>query len=493
MTDTPLVADGRRVRRIAIDPITRVEGHGKVTLLLGKDGHISEARLHIVEFRGFEKFIQGRPYWEVPVLVQRLCGICPVSHHLAAAKAMDVIVGAKQLTPSAEKLRRLLHYGQILQSHALHFFYLASPDLLFGFDSPAAKRNVLAVLQAYPEQALRGIKLRKFGQQIVEAIGGKRIHGVAALPGGINKHLAREERDALLSDAGQIVTWASDTVELVRSLKAAQPELYRDFGTISSNFLSLVSAGGGLELYDGVLKVVDAAGASLLDGVDPAEYGSLIQEQVKPWTYMKFPFVVPLGPDRGWYRVGPLARMNTCEFIPTRLAEQARVEFMADNGGSPVQASLAYHEARMIELLHCAEMIGLLLEDEDLVQGELMTSGTRVSEGVGVVEAPRGTLIHHYQVGDDDLVEKANLIVATTNNNEAMNRSIGQVANRYLDGSRLTERTLNQIEVAIRAYDPCLSCATHAAGKMPLQIELLGADGQKVDTIVRNSDGMCHH
>lgn len=489
MTDMRVEPGAHRARRIEIDPLTRVEGHGKVTLMLGEDGRVSEARLHIVEFRGFEKFIQGRPYWEVPMLVQRLCGICPVSHHLAAAKAMDVIAGAAQLTPAAEKLRRLLHYGQILQSHALHFFYLASPDLLFGFDSPAAKRDVLAVIKAYPEQALRGIKLRKFGQQVIEAVAGKRIHGVAALPGGMNKHLAVEDRDALLADTDQMVSWAADTVLLVRELERAAPDLYRDFGTMSSNFLSIVGSDGALDLYDGRFKAIGPSGDTLVEEVEPSRYDELIHEQVKPWTYMKFPFLVRLGAEAGWYRAGPLARLNTCRRIPTPLAEQARQELNALNGSMPVQSTLAYHEARLIELLHCAEIIRLLLQDGDLLSSELITTGIRTREGVGVVEAPRGTLIHHYEVGPDDLVTRAHLIVATANNNEAMNRSIGQVARDYLRGPRLSERVLNQIEVAIRAYDPCLSCATHAAGKMPLQVELLDGTGRQVDVLVRHSDG----
>lgn len=492
MTETRVESGGGRLRRIAIEPLSRVEGHGKVTLLMGQDGQVQDARLHIVEFRGFEKFIQGRPLWEVPVLVQRLCGICPVSHHLAAAKAMDAIAGVRTLTPSAEKLRRLLHYAQILQSHALHFFYLASPDLLFGFDSPAAKRNLAAVLAAYPEQALRGIKLRKFGQQVIEGIAGKRIHGTAAVPGGMNKLLTREDRDDFVAQVDDVIAWASDTVDLVRTLEQADPDLYRNFGSISSNFLSLVRNDGALELYEGSLKAVAADGTTLFEGVDAAHYGELIREQVKTWTYMKFPFLAELGPEAGWYRVGSLARLNTCRFITSPLAEQARKEFIARNGGGPVQGSLAYHEARMIELLHCAESIRALLQDDDLVQGELITTGARCSEGVGVLEAPRGTLIHHYEVGADGLVKRANLIVATTNNNEAMNRAIGQVAKRYLRGPRLSERVLNQVEVAIRAYDPCLSCATHAVGKMPLQIELIDSQGREVDALRRGADGRCY-
>ena len=465
------VADSERLQRIAIDPISRVEGHGKVTLLLDENHHIRQARLHIVEFRGFEKFIQGRPYWELPIVVQRLCGICPVSHHLAAAKAIDQLVGAHELTLTAEKIRRLLHLGQTLQSHAVHFFHLASPDFLFDFDDPVAHRNIVGVMADHPEVARQGVLLRKYGQEVIRVVSGKRVHGVATVPGGVNKALTVAERDYLLTDLEQMIEWGQDVIKLMRQAFEKNPGYFTHFATIRSNFLSLIRPDGALDLYHGGLRAKNRRGGFIFDHLDYQRYFQVIHEQVKPWTYMKFPFICSLGPDNGWYRVGPLARINNCDFIPTPLAEFERQQFMALGQGQLIQATLAYHWARMIELLYSAEAIKELLHDPDLLGGELAVRGEMAQEGIGVVEAPRGTLFHHYRINEDGLVEKANLIVSTTNNNQAMNESIRQVAENYLDGKELTEPLLNQIEVAVRAYDPCLSCATHALGKMPLVVK----------------------
>ncbi len=466
-----------KLKRVVIDPLTRVEGHGKVTLLLDEENHIQQARLHIVEFRGFEKFIQGRPYWEIPVLVQRLCGICPVSHHLAAGKAVDMIAGVSQIPPTAEKLRRLLHLGQVLQSHAVHFFHLASPDLLFGFDDDVAHRNILGVIADQPALGMRGILLRKFGQEVIRIITGKRVHGTAAIPGGMNKALDRADRDLLLAQIDEIVEWTQEAVQLIKQVYESRLEYHREFATIQSSMMSLVREDGGLELYDGALRALDANGQVIFDQLADSDYAQHIHEEVRSWSYMKFPFIVALGTERGWYRVGPLARVNNCNFISTPLAEVERQLFKQDG---MQQSTLAYHWARMIEALHAAEGIRELLLDPEILGTDLQAKGEKQREGIGVIEAPRGVLIHHYQIGEDDLIEKANLIVSTTHNNQAMNESIRQVAERYLDGQELTEGLLNHIEVAVRAYDPCLSCATHALGKMPLQVELLNAQGQRV-------------
>jgi len=477
------------LRRVAIDPLSRVEGHGKVTILLDADDHVHQVRLHIVEFRGFEKFIQGRPYWEVPVMVQRLCGICPVSHHIAAAKAMDMIVGVEHLTPTAEKIRRLMHYGQILQSHALHFFHLASPDLLFGFDSDLAKRNIVGVAAAHPDIAKKGVLLRKYGQEVIRVTAGKRIHGTGAIPGGVNKSLTNEEHDALLSDAYDVIAWSREAVALVKRMHLANVGLYNSFGAFASNMLSLVAADGALDLYHGHLRARDPGGRIIFDRLDYRRYWDQIFEEVRPWSYMKFPFIRSLGPECGWYKVGPLARVQNCETIPTPFADAERREFLDFGGGQPVHATLAYHWTRMIEMLFAAEQIKDLLHDDDLLGHDLVTTGTRSERGIGVIEAPRGTLIHHYRIDADDLVARANLIVSTTNNNQAMNEAIRQVAKRYLDGRKLTEGLLNHIEVAIRAFDPCLSCATHALGKMPLAVELIDAAGERLDGFVRDGAG----
>ena len=475
------------LRRVAIDPVSRVEGHGKVTLLLDANNHIEQVRLHIVEFRGFEKFIEGRPYWEVPVMVQRLCGICPVSHHLAAAKAFDRVIGAAPVSASANAVRRLMHYGQILQSHALHFFHLSSPDLLFGFDSEVAKRNIVGVAQAHPEIAKKGILLRKFGQEIIRITSGKRVHGTGAVPGGINKLVTADERNSLQRELPQMLQWAQDAVDIAKQLHAQNPALYNAFGSFKSKLMSLVRPDGAMDLFDGVLRVRDEKGRILFDQIDDQRYLELIEEEVRPWSYMKFPYLRSLGAQLGWYRVGPLARVQNCDFIPSARAEAERQAFVAWGQGEPVHATLAYHWARMIEMLHAVEVIAELLADPALLSGDLLTSGVRQRHGVGMIEAPRGTLIHDYEVGDDDLVTRCNLIVSTTHNNQAMNEAVRAVARDYLDGQELTEGLLNHIEVAIRAYDPCLSCATHALGQMPLEVTLLAADGRLLDQVQKSS------
>ncbi len=477
-------------KKIIIEPVTRVEGHGKVTIHLGDDGEVERARLHIVEFRGFERFVQGRPYWEIPVLVQRLCGICPVSHHLAAAKAMDVIVGAGTgdgLTPTAKKIRRLMHYGQIFQSHVLHFFHLASPDLLFGYDADPAKRNVIGVAMADKELARRAILMRKYGQEVILATAGKKIHGTGAIPGGVNKSLSPTARETLLHghdplNADTMISWASDAVAFFKDYHKKHKEFIDTFSRFPSNHLCLVRADGALDLYHGVLRAVDADGKRILDDVDYQDYHRHIKEETRSWTYMKFPFLVSRGRADGWYRVGPLARLNTVDFIPSPLAQKEFEEFKKASGGMPNDRCMHTHWARLIEVLHAAEVMKELLVDPDLQGDGLVVKGTRRREGVGLIEAPRGTLFHHYRVGENDLVEMANLIVSTTNNNEPMNRAVNCVAKAMMTGVKeVTEPMMNAVEVAIRAYDPCLSCATHAYGKMPLEVSLLDAAGRVID------------
>ncbi|MFO0695345.1 MAG: Ni/Fe hydrogenase subunit alpha [Polyangiales bacterium] len=492
--DLETASNPEGLSRVVIEPITRVEGHGKVTLLLDEDRRVRQARLHIVEFRGFERFIVGRPFWELPTMVQRLCGICPVSHLLAASKACDAFVlGHGRLTPTAEKLRRFVHFGQVLQSNALHFFHLASPDLLFGADDDVAHRNLVGVLADHPDVALRGVKIRKYGQEVIRHLTGKRVHGTGAVPGGYNKRLLPSERDEMANDIGTIVEWCADAVVLARDLFLAELPGNATFGAADGAFLSLVRPDGGYELYDGGLRVKDENGTLFDDHVPSASYGELIHEEIKNWSYLKFPFLRRLGTEAGRYRVGPLARVNNCDFIPTPRAEAARREFLAFGGGKPVQATLSMHWARMIDMLHCAESLEEMLRDPELLGDDLMAKGEPLREGVGILEAPRGTLIHHYQIGEDDLVTMANLIVSTTHNNHGMNESVRAVADSVFDGRELTEGMLNRIEVAIRAYDPCLSCATHALGKMPLAVELLDAEGKRIDRATRDSEGAFVH
>lgn len=482
-------------KKITIEPVTRVEGHGKVTILMDDHAQVKETRLHIVEFRGFERFVQGRPYWEAPVLVQRLCGICPVSHHIAAAKAMDVIVGAGNgdgLTAVGEKMRRLMHYGQFFQSHVLHFFHLSSPDFLFGIDGDPALRNIIGVAQHHKELAVQGVMMRKFGQEIIKLTAGKKIHGTGAIPGGINKNLSIEERDSLLVgtellNAEKMVDWSLAALEFFKNYHKNNQSQLDNFAAFPSNHLSLVRKDGALDIYHGVLRAVDAEGKRILDDVDYHEYYNYIEEEVRNWSYMKFPYLKHLGKEKGWYRVGPLARLNTCDFIPTPLAQKEFEEYKSYTNGKPNNMSLHYHWARLIEVLHAAEVIRDLLQDPDLQNEDLTVKGKKQYEGVGVIEAPRGTLFHHYKINEQDLITMANLIVSTTNNNEPMNTAVNKTAHAFMDGQpQISEPMMNAVEVAIRAYDPCLSCATHALGQMPLEVSLFGPDGQMIDQKMKN-------
>ena len=476
-------------QKLTIEPVTRVEGHGKVTIHLDDENNVIQSRLHIVEFRGFERFVQGRPYWEAPVLVQRLCGICPVSHHLAAAKALDVIVGVgpEGLTATGEKMRRLMHYGQMFQSHALHFFHLVSPDLLFGINANPAKRNVIEVAKEFKNLAVQGVMMRKFGQEIIRATAGKKIHGTGAIPGGINKNLTLEERDFFVKgkdplNIDKMIEWSKEALELFKGYHKENKEFVDGFAAFPSNHLSLVRADGALDFYHGNLRAVDQNGNKILHDIDYQNYLDYIGEEVKSWSYMKFPFLKSIGKKEGWYRVGPLARLNTCDFIPTPLAQKEFEDFKAYTDGKPNNMSMHMHWARLIETLHAAEVIRDLLNDSDLQGTDLVVKGHKRKEGVGLIEAPRGTLFHHYEIDKNDLIKMCNLIVSTTNNNEPMNKAVRHVADEMISGQKsIREGMLNAVEVAIRAYDPCLSCATHAMGKMPLEISLFNADGNLLD------------
>lgn len=475
--------------KITIDPITRVEGHGRVTIHLDEYGHVKESYFHIVEFRGFERFIQGHPYWEAPVLVQRLCGICPVSHHLAAAKAIDQIVGVEpwELSPTATLLRRLMHYGQIFQSHALHFFYLASPDLLFGVDAPPEKRNVVAVAVENRALAVKGITMRKFGQEIIRAVAGKKIHGILAVPGGVYKTFTPEERDYFLNgkeieNIDTMIEWSQEMVNFMRDYHEKNRKFLDEFAAFPSGHLGMVSPTGALELYDGRLRAINATGDITLPDISTSDYQEYFSEAVAQWSYMKFPYLKEVGRENGWNRVGPLARINVCDHISTPLAEKARQEYVAFSGQKVNNSTMYSHWARLIEVLHCAELIKELLTDNDIFGNDLVRKGTPRLKGIGIIEAPRGTLTHHYEVDEKGKIIRCNLIVSTTHNNDAMNKAVKWVAEQVISRKgTITEGMLNQVEIAIRAYDPCLSCATQAMGKMPIQAELYNHKGILID------------
>jgi len=478
------------MKKLIIDPVTRVEGHGKVTIHLDENNKVKDSFFHIVEFRGFERFIQGHPYWEAPVLVQRLCGICPVSHHLAAAKAIDQIVGIEpqDLSLPAQKIRKLLHFGQVFQSHALHFFYLASPDLLFGVDSEPSKRNIVEVAVRNPELAKKGILMRKFGQEIIRTIAGKRIHGISAIPGGVHKKINAKDRDYFLNgkeipSVDAMINWSKEIIEFIKGYHEIHKKWLDTFAAYPSGHLGLVKKENGyLELYDGNLRALDSNGKVTLNDVPNDDYLHYFKEGVEKWSYLKFPYLTHIGKEHGWNRVGPLARINVCSGIETPLAEKERMIFKLMTEGKINNKTMYSHWARLIEMLYCAEMMKNLLNDGDILSNDLMRKGTRRGEGIGIIEAPRGTLIHHYEVDDKDRITRCNLIVSTTHNNEPMNQAVKWVANNVIHGkAEITEGMLNQVEVAIRAYDPCLSCATHALGEMPLHISLLDHEGKLID------------
>lgn len=478
-------------KKIIIDPVTRVEGHGRVSIHLNKDGEVDKTYFHIVEFRGFERFIQGHPYWEAPVLVQRLCGICPVSHHLAASKAIDQLVGIdpEHLPATANAIRRLLHYAQIFQSHALHFFYLASPDLLFGVDAPELKRNVMSVIMENKELARKGILMRKFGQEMIKAIAGKKIHGLTCVPGGVHKSLGARDIDYFLngkaiSDVDTMISWSLEVLDFIKDYHQKNRRFMDSFASLPSGHLGMVSDNGDLELYHGRLRAIDGKGNTTLNDVPTGHYQEYFGEHVERWSYMKFPYLKHQGLEKGWNRVGPLARMNICDRIPTPLAERERQLFFSLNELKVNNHTMHTHWARLIELLHCAELMKELLHDPVISGEELVREGVRNNEGIGILEAPRGTLIHHYNVDEHGMITRCNLIVSTTHNNEAMNRTVNEVARSVISKEgTITEGMLNQVEVAIRAYDPCLSCATQALGKMPLRAELYDADDKLIESV----------
>jgi NAD-reducing hydrogenase large subunit len=471
--------------KITIEPVTRIEGHARVTIQLNDQNEVDHTFFHVDEFRGLEKFSEGRPYFEMPQITQRICGICPVSHHLASAKACDEIIGVKPPRP-AILLRELLHMAQFAQSHAMHFFYLAAPDLLLGFDSDPATRNIFGIIDVNPELARKAVKLRRFGQQIIESLGGKRVHPNFAVSGGVNAPLTSKNRDEIGADCEIQIGFAKEAIEIVRDWMMNNDELVQGFASFPSNYMGMVDGRGCLQLYDGQIKICGIDG-DILGQFLPHDYLEFVAEHVEPWTFLKFPYYRKLGWPQGSYRVGPLGRLNVIEKINTPLAGKEFEYFKQMNTTKPVEGSLYYHHARMIELLFALERIGDLIEDEDILSKEIRNHGTTklTGHGVGVIEAPRGTLFHDYTTDENGLMRRVNLIVATGHNNWAMNRAVETVAKAFLNGGKLTEGMLNRVESAIRCYDPCLSCSTHAIGKMPLEIVLATAEGIILDRITR--------
>ncbi len=469
-------------RKIVIDPVTRIEGHSRVTIILDEDGEVCDARLHVTQFRGFEKLCEGRPYYEMPSLTQRICGICPIIHSIASAKACDQILGVR-VPDTAMKLRRLINCGQIIQSHALSFFHLSLPDLLLGMDCDRFKRNLFGVVEHYPSIAKDGIRLRSIGQEIIKAFAGKRIHPAWVVPGGVREPLTGEHLDAVRSFIPDALSIVQRTLDWFKSSLEEHREEIRVFANFPSMFLGLVNDRGNLEYIDGKLRLIDYKGGIVADSVEPDRYSEYIGESVEPWSYLKAPYYKPLGPEEGMYRVGPAARLNIVDGCGTPLADQEWAEFRS-LGRGPALSSFYNHYARLIEILHAVETLEILLKDPDILSPHVRAvAQPNYREGIGVVEAPRGTLVHHYKVDEHGLVTWANLIVATGNNELAMNRGIVQVAKRFLNGNEITEGMLNRVEAVIRAFDPCLSCSTHELGGTHTSMRLLGPDGEVLNEV----------
>jgi NAD-reducing hydrogenase large subunit len=471
-------------KTVVIDPVTRIEGHAKISVFLDDDGKVSDARFHVVEFRGFEKFCEGRPMWEMAGITSRICGICPISHLLASAKTGDKILAVK-VPPAGEKLRRLLNLAQITQSHALSFFHLSSPDFLLGWDSNPATRNVFGLMAADPDLARRGIRLRQFGQTILEILGAKKIHSAWAVAGGVKSPLSEEGRQWIKDRLPESREAIETALKLFKSLLTKFADEIENFGKFPSLFMGLVGKNGLWEHYDGHIRFMDSEGNIVADNLSEDDYQDFIGEAVEPWSYLKFPYYKPMGYPDGMYRVGPLARVNICSSMGTPAADRELHEFRYLAGGVAT-SSFFYHYARLIEILAAIERIEQYMEDDDLLKGRVRShADINQLEGIGVSEAPRGTLFHHYQVDDNGLIKKVNLIVATGNNNLAMNKTVTQIAKAYIKSPEIPEGLLNRVEAGIRAYDPCLSCSTHAAGQMPLHIQLFAPDGTVVDEIKR--------
>ena len=471
---------------ITIEPITRIEGHARIQLFLDDAGQVQNARFQVTQFRGFEKFVEGRPFFEMPSLTARTCGICPISHELASAKACDQLL-AVAIPETAKQLRRVLNLGQIIQSHALSYFYLSAPDFLLGMDHPPASRNFFGLAAAHPQFARDGIRLRQFGQQVIERLAGRRIHPAWVVPGGVRSPLDERARDELLREIPTVKTLALDHLHRFKQSLEQHEEYIQIFAHFPSLFLGLTDRDGNLEHYDGGMRIIDPTGALVVDHLAPSRYREVIDEAVEPWTFLKFPYYKPQGYPEGMYRVGPLARLNLAARCGTELADQELLQFRSLVDGLHLGSFYA-HYARLIEVVYAIEMIEKLLSDRAILDSTVRAvAGVNKCEGIGVTEAPRGTLIHHYRVNGDGLLEWANLIIATGHNNLAMNRGILQAARRYLDGVTPREGLLNRIEAVIRAFDPCLACSTHAVGAMPLIVEVIGPDGSILGQLQRDN------
>ncbi|MFX0062797.1 MAG: Ni/Fe hydrogenase subunit alpha [Candidatus Hermodarchaeota archaeon] len=468
---------------IKIDPVTRVEGHAEIKLFLDENEKLQDAQVKIVEVRGFEKFLIGRPLEEMPLITPRMCGICHAPHHLCSGKAVDAAFGLEpeDIPPTAFKLRKLMLYGSYIHSHVLHFFYLVAPDLVMGPDSDPTKRNVFGLLEANPELVKKVIAARKVGQMITKIIGGRTVHPVTAVPGGQSKPLSNEDRDKIERDVKDIATnFLLEAKDVALALFDQYEDAIMSLGVVPTMHMGTVGKDGQLEFYHGKTRLIDDE-ANVIEEFYGREYRDVISERVQDYSYLKFPYYGKTSFEDGCYRVGPLARLNTADKINTPLAQELLTEFRA-KFGRPAYYSLLYNYARIIELTHAVETTLDLLKDPEITGTKLRTPvGPREGEGVGIIEAHRGTLFHHYVTNKKGILTDVNLIVATVGNNEAINRSVKTTAKDLIVDGNPSEGLLNRLEMVVRAYDPCFSCATHTVktGLVATKIKILDHTGKE--------------
>ena len=471
---------------ITIDPVTRIEGHAKITIDLDENGKVDDARIHVTQYRGFEKFCEGQMYTQMPLLTARTCGICPVSHAISSTKACDEILAVKPPIAGIN-LRKIINLAQILQSHTLSFFHLCSADFVYGFDAPKEDRNIFKMMQTHPSMAKDGIELRAFGQNIIEKLGGKRIHPEGIIAGGVKDKLEKDNKDEILLQIPRAKEIALDALKFfTQNMNNFKKEI-DSFANFPSLFMALVDENGNLEHYDGVLKFIDANGKVLEEGIDPKFYKDYIGEAVEDDSYLKSPYYKPLGYPNGMYRVGALARLNIANACGTSLADIELKKFKALTDGKPILNSFYYHYARLIEIIYSIEKIEELLKDEETSSDNVKIKSTvSNTTGIGCSEAPRGTLFHEYKVTNDGIITNVNMLIATGNNSLAMNAGVKQVAQTFIDAKNITDGALNRVEAVIRCFDPCLSCSTHALGIVSSQIEIRDHNQKIIEIIDRN-------
>jgi len=484
------------MRTVTISPITRLEGHGKIEIFLDEGGNVENAYFQVPELRGFEKFCEERKAEDMPLLTSRICGVCPVAHHLASTKALDAAFNVEPPS-AAKKLRELMYCGYMIYDHTLHFYFLGAPDFVVGPDAPPDERNIFGVIKKVGlDVANEVIKHRAYGQKITEIIGGKATHPVCGLPGGISKPISEEKRQEIEKMAESSVEFAKLSLKLFNEVvlknKNYVDMILSDAYTLKTYYMGLVDEHNKVDFYDGKVRVVDPEGREFVK-FSPSEYLNVIEEHVEPWSYVKFPYLKQVGwkgfvggRDSGIYRVGPLGRLNAADGMATPLAQEEYERMYETFSGKPVHSTLAFHWARLIELLYAAERCLELSRDKEITSKDVRRKPGKPGEGVGIIEAARGTLIHHYVLDEEALVKHVNLIVATTNNSPAICISIREAAKAFIHGGNVNDGLLNRIEMAFRAYDPCLACATHyAVGQMPLQVNIYSHEGKLLKTIER--------